>query len=34
MADLVLNSAPSVDAHPFRFSRFSDGEKIRAQHWL
>ena len=34
MADLVLNSTPSVDAQPFRFSRFSDGEKIRAQHWL
>lgn len=34
MADLVLNRAPSVDAHSFRFSRFSDGEKIRAQFWL
>lgn len=34
MADLVMNHAPSVDAHPFRLSRFSDGEKIRAQFWL
>ncbi|MFS2222729.1 FAD-binding oxidoreductase [Pantoea sp. B65] len=34
MADLVTGSMPSVDAHPFRFSRFTDGENIRAQHWL
>lgn len=34
MADLVLGSTPSVDPHPFRLSRFSDGERIRAQHWL
>ncbi|NIF20917.1 NAD(P)/FAD-dependent oxidoreductase [Candidatus Pantoea multigeneris] len=34
MADLVLNRTPSVDAHPFRLSRFSDGEKIKAQFWL
>lgn len=34
MADLVTGSTPSVDAHPFRFSRFTDGENIRAQHWL
>ncbi len=34
MADLVLNRTPSVDAHPFRLSRFTDGENIRAQFWL
>lgn len=34
MADLVQNNAPIVDATPFRFSRFSDGEQVRAQHWL
>lgn len=34
MAELVLNATPSVDPRPFRLSRFSDGEKVRAQHWL
>ncbi len=34
MADLVIGSTPSVDPHPFRLSRFTDGEKIQAQHWL
>lgn len=34
MADLVTGSTPSVDPHAFRFSRFTDGEKVRAQHWL
>lgn len=34
MADLVTNSTPSVDPHAFRFSRFTDGEVVRAQHWL
>lgn len=34
MADLVQNSTPIVDATPFRLSRFTDGERIRAQHWL
>lgn len=34
MAELVTNSTTSVEPHPFRFSRFSDGEKIQAQHWL
>lgn len=34
MADLVSGSTPSVDPRPFRFSRFTDGEKIQAQHWL
>lgn len=28
MADIVLGRAPIVDAHNFRFSRFSDGSKI------
>jgi len=28
MADLVTNSTPLVDAHDFRFSRFSDGSQI------
>jgi len=34
MADLVTSSTPSVDPHAFRFSRFTDGEVVRAQHWL
>lgn len=34
MADLVTGSPPSVDPHAFRFSRFTDGEVVRAQHWL
>ncbi|KAB7897669.1 FAD-dependent oxidoreductase [Rouxiella sp. S1S-2] len=34
MADLVQGREPIVDAAPFRFSRFTDGELIRAQHWL
>lgn len=34
MADLVTGSTPVVDATPFRFSRFSDGEKVAAQFWL
>ena len=34
MADLVSGSTPSVEPRPFRFSRFTDGEKIQAQHWL
>ncbi|MFH8135483.1 NAD(P)/FAD-dependent oxidoreductase [Pantoea osteomyelitidis] len=34
MADLVLDSTPSVDATPFRLSRFTDGDPVRAQHWL
>ena len=34
MADLVTSSTPSVDPHAFRFSRFTDGEMVRAQHWL
>lgn len=29
MADLVTGRTPSVDPTPFRFSRFSDGSKIR-----
>lgn len=29
VADLVLGSAPVVDPHPFRFSRFSDGSRPR-----
>lgn len=34
LADLVMGNEPIVDPHPFRFSRFTDGERIRAQHWL
>ncbi|NDL61596.1 NAD(P)/FAD-dependent oxidoreductase [Acerihabitans arboris] len=34
MADLVTGSPPSVDPHPFRLARFTDGERIAAQHWL
>lgn len=34
MADLVMDATPSVDPHPFRLARFSDGERIAAQHWL
>lgn len=34
MADLVTNATPVVDPSAFRLSRFSDGEKIQAQHWL
>jgi glycine/D-amino acid oxidase-like deaminating enzyme len=34
MADLVTNVTPVVDPSAFRLSRFSDGEQIRAQHWL
>jgi glycine/D-amino acid oxidase-like deaminating enzyme len=34
MADLVTSSTPSVNPHAFRFSRFTDGEVVRAQHWL
>lgn len=34
MADLATGAPPSVDPHPFRLARFSDGERIRAQHWL
>jgi len=34
LADLVMGNEPIVDHHPFRFSRFTDGERIRAQHWL
>ncbi len=34
MADLVTGSPPSVDPQPFRLARFTDGERIAAQHWL
>lgn len=34
MADLVIGSKPIVDPTAFRMARFSDGEKIAAQHWL
>lgn len=34
MADLVQGSPTIVDAAPFRLSRFTDGELVRAQHWL
>ncbi|QII37209.1 FAD-binding oxidoreductase [Rouxiella badensis] len=34
MADLVQGSTPIVDPAPFRFSRFTDGERVHAQHWL
>jgi glycine/D-amino acid oxidase-like deaminating enzyme len=34
MADLVSGSKPIVDPTAFRMARFSDGEKIAAQHWL
>ncbi|WP_369788584.1 NAD(P)/FAD-dependent oxidoreductase [Rouxiella sp. WC2420] len=34
MADLVQNATPIVDATPYRLSRFTDGELVRAQHWL
>ncbi|RAR52235.1 glycine/D-amino acid oxidase-like deaminating enzyme [Paraburkholderia unamae] len=33
-ADLVCGDTPVVNAAPFRLSRFTDGEKVRAQHWL
>jgi glycine/D-amino acid oxidase-like deaminating enzyme len=31
MADLVTGASPVVDAAPFRFSRFSDGTKIKVE---
>ncbi|ANF56302.1 NAD(P)/FAD-dependent oxidoreductase [Halotalea alkalilenta] len=34
VADLVTQDEPIVDPRPFRLSRFEDGERIRAQHWL
>ncbi|RQN39297.1 NAD(P)/FAD-dependent oxidoreductase [Paraburkholderia tropica] len=33
-ADLVCGDTPIVDPSPFRLSRFSGAEKMRAQHWL
>ncbi|CAE6935728.1 4-methylaminobutanoate oxidase (formaldehyde-forming) [Paraburkholderia domus] len=33
-ADLVCGDTPIVDPSPFRLSRFSGAEKVRAQHWL
>lgn len=32
MSELVLGREPSVPIHPFRFSRFSEGEPIRGEH--
>ncbi|KGT93862.1 D-amino acid oxidase [Erwinia typographi] len=34
MADLVSGATPIVDPAPFRLARFSQGEKVQAQHWL
>lgn len=34
MADLVSGAKPIVDPSAFRLTRFSEGEKIQAQHWL
>lgn len=33
-ADLIAGDAPSVDPHAFRFSRFSDGTKLRPSSWV
>ncbi len=33
-ADLVAGDPPSVDPHAFRFSRFSDGTKLRPSSWV
>lgn len=34
LADLAMRRAPRSDPHPFRLSRFTDGEKPDLQHWL
>ncbi|WP_062015422.1 FAD-binding oxidoreductase [Aureimonas sp. AU4] len=34
LADLATGRTPASDPRPFRFSRFTDGEKLSLQYWL
>jgi glycine/D-amino acid oxidase-like deaminating enzyme len=34
LADLAMGRKPASDPYPFRFSRFTDGERLDLQTWL
>ena len=33
-ADLIAGDAPAVDPHAFRYTRFTDGAKLRPSSWV